>query len=472
MAIPRGDRPLPSEDDESEGSVVSPRAPHWGDGDLDAVIARLHEDDLRAIVGKAAERHQEVARAVRLAAGRSSGDLGQLRAEIDRGLRAGSFLGYYESRRWAAEVQPIVEEIRDAVVSSPSAELVALIERAIGRVVKVILKADDSDGLIGDVARELLDLHAQACDAGAADPIKLASWMVKFRFDDQDFFEADPVRYAKALGEMGLAAVRREVRHRIEAGSGDSFAAKYALERLAVVDGDTDAIVRLLGGDLRSPYQFIRVAEAMLELGRDDDVLAWATRGLAETSGWQLAQLYDLAAGVHTRRGEDGELLRLRKEQHQRMPSSSTYELVRQAAERSGAWEAERPKARSVLAERDLGGLIDVLLSDGEPEAAWQITVDEPEFDPGEHRWMRLAEAREPSAPGDAVDVYLRLANVELETTGKAAYTRAAAILKKAARAAKAARREPEFADHMTVLREAHRRRPTLISTLDKARLP
>jgi len=41
-------------------------------------------------------------------------------------------------------------------------------------VVNVILHADDSDGLIGDVARHLLDLHAEACDAGVADAIKLA----------------------------------------------------------------------------------------------------------------------------------------------------------------------------------------------------------------------------------------------------------------------------------------------------------
>ncbi len=433
------------------------------------LIATLDSDDLRAIVGKAAEHHEEVARAVRLAASRGSGHLGQLRAEIDRGLRPGRFLGYYESRGWAHEVRPIVEEIREAVRSSPSAELVVLIERAIGRMVKVILHADDSDGLIGDVARDLLDLHTEACDAGVADPIKLALWMVKFRFDDQDFFETDPVRYAKALGEIGLAAFRREVLQRREAGTGDSFALKYAEERLAVLDGDTEAIVRLLGGDLTAPYQFIRIAEAMEELGRDDDVLAWATRGIAETSGWQVAQLYDFAAGVYTRRGQVDEVLRLRKEQHQWMASSATYSLLRTAADGCGSWVDERPIARAVLAERDLGGLVDVLLADGEPDAAWQVAVDNPEWDPSEHRWMRLAEAREPSVPGDAFEIYLRLADIELEETGRAAYTRAVAILKKAARAAKAADRKEEFAEHLATLRDRHRRRPTFISILDKA---
>jgi uncharacterized Zn finger protein len=348
---------------------------------------------------------------------------------------------------------------------------VVLIERAIGRVVKVILNADDSDGLIGDVARELLELHAVACDAGVADPVKLAHWMVKFRFDDQDFFEADPVRYAKALGGNGVVAFRREVEQRRKTDAEDSFAIRYARQRLAVLDGDTEAIVRLLGGDLTAPYQFIRVAEAMEELDRDDDVLAWATRGITETSGWQVAQLYDLAVRVLLRRGVHEEVLRLRREEHDRMPSSSTYALLRAAAEIGGEWGAERKRARVVLAEQDLGELVDVLLADGEPNAAWQVSQEHPTWDPGAPRWMRLAEAREPFAQGDALEVYLRLAYVELEATGRASYVRAVAILKKGARAAKAADRQSEFAGHLAALREAHRRRPTFIKILDQAQL-
>lgn len=38
----------------------------------------------------------------------------------------------------------------------------------------------------------------------------------------------------------------------------------------------------------------------------------------------------------------------------------------------------------------------------------------------------RPAESRESSPPGDAIEVYFRLADVELETTGRPAYNRAA----------------------------------------------
>ena len=87
--------------------------------------------------------------------------------------------------------------------------------------------------------------------------------------------------------------------------------------------------MRLLGGDLTTPHQFIGVAEAMRELGLDDDVLAWAKRGIAQTSGWQVAKLYDLACGVHAGRGEPLEVLALRRAQHERMPSSATYRALR-----------------------------------------------------------------------------------------------------------------------------------------------
>lgn len=406
----------------------------------------------------------------RLTAKPASPQLDPLRAAIDSGLRTRRFLGYYESREWAIQAGPVVAAVRSAVATSPSADLVLLIERALGRVVKVILQADDSDGMIGDLARELLDLHARACNAGVADPVKLARWMVRFCFDDQDFFEVDPVRYASALGELGLAAYRREIRQRRQAGD-DSFAAKYATERLAILDGDVDAIVGLLGGDFDRPYDFIRVAEAMEELGRDDDVLHWAERGIVETSGWQVAQLYDLAAAVHDRRGDHQVILQLRHEQHRRMPSATSYGLLRQAAEGVGAWPSEREAARAVLADHDLGGLVDVLLADKEPDAAWEVAIADPDWDAGERRWMRLAEAREATNPGDALKVYLQLADRELETTGRAAYTRATRILKRAVRVAANADRTAEFSDHMQMLRDRHRRRPTLIAMLDKAGL-
>jgi hypothetical protein len=385
---------------------------------------------------------------------------------MDRGLRTRRFLDYHESAGWARAAHPVVAELENAVEASPSRSLVELLQRTVGHVVKVIMHADDSDGLIGDLARELLALHARACDAGVADPVELAAWMARFGFDDQDFFEVDPVRYAGALGEAGLAAYRDAVGARRDGGS---FAVRYARERLAILDRDVDALVRLLGGDLTTAYQFVRVAEAMRELGLDDEALAWAKRGIAQTSGWQVAQLYDLACDVQRR--EPLEVVALRRAQHERMPSSATYRALRAAAEALDAWPLEQDAARATLQRADVRGLVDALLGDGEVELAWSAAAAAPRDALGPDVWLRLAESSEGDRPGDALAVYQRIADGVLERADRRAYRSAARILERARAAAQAAGALDAFAEYLTGLRERYRRRPTLIAILDKANL-
>lgn len=432
------------------------------------LVGRLDDVTVRRLLADAAMRDEETARAVRLAAAGPEERLHVLRAEVDSGLRTRRHLGYWESSEWAAEARPVVAALADAVQAGPSRELVELLQRAVGHVVKVILRADDSNGTIGDLARDLLELHAQACRPGLVDPVKLAKWMVKFCFVDQDFFELDPVRYAPTLGDQGLAVYRREVVART-AGA-DRFVSRYAVERLAILDRDVSALVEMLGGDLTSPYQYQRVAEAMLELDLPDDALRWALDGIGRTSGWQVAKLYDLAADVLTGRADVTGVVRLRREQHERMPSAATYGLLRSAAETAGRWEAMRAESRRVLGVHDPGGLVDVLLADGEPEAAWALaTADPVGWEVGEGRWKRLAEARGVTHPGDAMVVWFRLVDEVLTTADKRSYQAAVRYLKAARKAATRADALVEFEVRVAGLRETHRRRPSLIAMLDKA---
>ncbi|WP_395160709.1 DUF6880 family protein, partial [Ilumatobacter sp.] len=218
------------------------------DNELDVIVDRLDGGEVRRLLLDAAARHGDVARTIRLAGATPTDRLSTLRSELD-GLRTRRHMGYRESMEWADDATIVVDEITATAQSAPSRELLKLVELAIGRVIKVIMHADDSSGAIGEVARQLLEAHEQICDAGVADPKALAKWMVRFGFDDQDFFTVDPVRYAAALGDDGLALLRRAVDDR-PATSDRDFAARYTEERLAVLDGDIDRIVELLGGDL------------------------------------------------------------------------------------------------------------------------------------------------------------------------------------------------------------------------------
>ncbi len=107
---------------------------------------------------------------------------------------------------WARDAGPIIDEISAEAERSPSRELLKLVELAINRVVRTILRADDSAGTIGDLAGQLLEAHEQICNAGVADPKALAKWMVRFAFDDQDFFVV-PRPGMRALRGRGAVSV-------------------------------------------------------------------------------------------------------------------------------------------------------------------------------------------------------------------------------------------------------------------------
>lgn len=404
---------------------------------------------------------------VRLAVARADGDLSALRGAIDRGLRTRGFLDYRESLAWAQNAQPIVAELSDLSAASPSRELVELLERAVGHVVKVMLHADDSAGAIGDLAYELLEAHVRACDAGIADPARLARWMIRFRFKDQDFFDPDPIRYAAALGERGLAAYRKALDELAQ----DTFAAQRARQRLAVLDRDVAAIVETCGGSLTTPWQFLQVAEAMAEIDRPDLVLEWTERGIAETSGHPIGSLYDLACETYTQLDRPLDVLRLRRAHHQRSPTTGTYAALKTAALALDTWEHERDATRAALRDRDTRSYIAALHSDGDDELAWRIAQTASAEELGIDLRLALAKRRQDVAPAEALGALLAIADDILLTTDRRAYARAIRVLKQARTAAQAAECREAFKAHIARLRERHRRRPTFIAMLDKARL-
>lgn len=440
------------------------------EGTVADVVAALDEAAVRQLLVAAAETHPDVERAVRLAVAGPSTRLGLLRSMVDDDLRTRRFLDWREASEWAVEAHLVVSALADEVATQPTRELVELLERALGHVIKVILRADDSNASIGDLAGQLLELHALACDSGTADPLRLAKWMIRFSFDDQDFFNLDPVRYAPALGEPGLAAYRRAVDQRRSAKP-DGFAARHAQERLAVLDSDVARIVDLLAGDQSRPHQFIAVAEAMLELDLEDEALAWARRGIDETSGWQVAKLFEIASSINDRRRDLRAVLDLRREQLTSMPTAAHYALLRRAADRCDCWETERPTARALLAARDTGELVDALLADGDDDAAWATAQAAVDWEPGAGRRLRLAKARESSSPTEAARAYFALVDIVLEKADRRAYQEAVRHLKAARRAADTGGILLFFGAQIERLREQHKRRPTFIGLLDKADL-
>ncbi|WP_199582777.1 hypothetical protein [Blastococcus sp. TF02-09] len=69
-------------------------------------------------------------------------------------------------------------------------EVHAVTRKALTSAIKVIARADDSSGVIGDACRRLLALHPRTAAAASTPPGRLVDWMIAFQFD-VDYFELD-----------------------------------------------------------------------------------------------------------------------------------------------------------------------------------------------------------------------------------------------------------------------------------------
>ena len=118
--------------------------------------------------------------------------------------------------RWSAsnahgqQMHEAVDILESAIPTTDPAEVYAVTHKALSSAIKVIARADDSSGIIGDACRRLLELHPIVAAAAQVPAGNLADWMVRFQFDgDVDYFEIDPVAYAPALASPGWRPIER-----------------------------------------------------------------------------------------------------------------------------------------------------------------------------------------------------------------------------------------------------------------------
>jgi tetratricopeptide (TPR) repeat protein len=390
--------------------------------------------------------------------------------------------------RWSAandhgrQMHDAVEMLRAAAETEDPADVFAVTQKAIASALKVIMRADDSSGIIGDACRALLDLHPEVAARAKPPVAKLVDWMVTFQFDNEcDYFSLDPVAYASALGEKGLASYRAKLAD-LETRLGprpseeerwtvtcraDWFTLDWNSQRLAVLDRDVEAIIRTHARDRKVAQWFLDTAEALAEIGEFDLAINWSRQALDVGPAHQ-----SLKAGEYwcTLLAEHRpvELLAARLEVFRRWPSSSTAaRLYRDAGE---AWPQHRDEVMERLAVSPRDAVLFALLSLGDVQYAWELAHSLSLDD--DRTWSDLVKAYEKVDPLAVLPVLNRLVLRELVETGAQHYQIAARRLKKMRKLAAGSDYAAEVDQFIAELREANRRRPRLQQEFDRAGLP
>lgn len=389
---------------------------------------------------------------------------------------------YSAANAHGRDMHEAVDILEAAIPTTDPTEIYTVAHKALASSLKVIARADDSSGIIGDACRRLLELHPQAAAAARTPVGKLIDWMMKFQFDQEvDYFELDPVAYAPALGEVGMAAYRKrlaEVETRLgpqpsaedrwtSGHSHEWFTLEWNAQRLAVLDHDIDAIIRTHARDRKVAAWFENTAGAFEEIGEIDLAIDWAKQATDFDRGDQARKAADYWCGLL---GEHrpAEALEARLLVFRKWPSSTSAARLYETAGRS--WPDFRDEVVTMLAASPRDAVLFALLALKEPEFAWNLAhslaLD------SDHTWSELVKAYEKVDPLAVLPIHQRLVENELVEAGAQHYRLAARRLAKMRKLADGSDQAAAVAELIAALRETHRRRPRLQQEFDRAGLP
>jgi hypothetical protein len=375
-----------------------------------------------------------------------------------------------------------VDILEAASPGTDPGQVYSVTHKALASAVKVIARADDSSGIIGDACRRLLALHPKAAAQARVPAGRLVDWMITFQFDgDIDYFELDPVAYAPALGENGLAAYRAKLDERRAAlpqqpPQAPSWSVpdrheRWVLEwngrRLAVLDHDIEAIIRTHAEDRKVAAWFQDTAEAFEEIDEIALAIDWARQGMDAGPSHQALQAAEVWCRL-VQQHRPGEFLEARLLTFRRWPSSTTAARLHDAA--GTAWPAHREEVLAALASRPADAVLFALLTLTDARLAWELAhrlhLDD------DRAWHELIKAYEKIDPPAVVPIHTRLVEKDLVQADAQRYRSAARRLAEMRRIATGARDAAEVDTFIKELRETHRHRPRLQQEFDRAGLP
>jgi hypothetical protein len=374
-----------------------------------------------------------------------------------------------------------VEILQHAAETEDPAVVFAVTQKAIASALKVIMRADDSSGIIGDACRALLDLHPKVAARAKPPVAKLVDWMMAFQFDNAwDYFHVDPVAYAPALGEKGMSSYRAklaDVEARLgprpseeerwtAAHSHDWFTFDWNAQRLAVLDADIEGD-HPHARDRKVAAWLHDTAEALAEIGEFDLAIEWSRQALDVGPGHRSLKAGEYWCALLAEH-RPAELLEARLDVFRRWPSSSTATRLHLYAGKD--WPQYSDEVMQRLADSPRDAVLFALLSLKDVELAWELAHTLALDD--DRTWSDLVKAYEKVDPVAVLPVLNRLVLSELVETGAQHYQIAARRLKKMRKLAAGSEHEAEVDWFVAELREANRHRPRLQQEFDRAGLP
>lgn len=450
---------------------------------------------LIALLLQAAERdercYKALLRKAELAFGRTD-IYKSLHKLISQTTYVGGFIDWSEVDDFVADLEALIDSLRELLTPEHGMMLAELLEYAIERLERAIRHVDDSNGSVGGVIYTLVAMHLEACTLAPPEPVALAERL--FQLTTAPWVEAcgfNLLDYQNLLGYSGLQRFRElaeaewaKVPLKHEQGVIDfsDYRITRVMETLAEISGNVEELVAIKARDLSHAYHYLKIAEILAEAGQYEQALAWAEKGLAAFPEKTDNRLRDFLVDAYLLRKRNDEALQLTWIQFAERCSLEAYKKLYRVAETLDIWPAQRERALAHLAE--------VMVQRTKITHAWQKQAPEPDYslrveialweqdlDAGwtavnagtcDKQWLiALAEQLALSRASDAVTLYQRVIPSLIEQTNNSAYSEAVGLIRKVAKLMHTQSEQQEFKLYVLTLRTRYKAKRNFVKLLD-----
>ncbi|CAE6710943.1 SWIM zinc finger family protein [Paraburkholderia nemoris] len=460
-------------------------------------VAALNKESLQELLLEAVARDMTLRDKLLFAArAATANDLPGMKAAVRQATRISRPLDWRESGAYGDGLMSLADMLRQHLAGPNAAQVVELAELAIAGAEKRLEQIDDSGGDVMPAIMELASVHLAACQQTRPDAVKLAERLFRYQTEGvwDTFYDVLPA-YTEPLGDTGLRRYRELVVNGWDAlpslAPSNEFRRSFdtlrmrlerAMERLAELDGDVDALIRIRSKDLSSPYRFLLVAELCAKHGRLDEGLTWAERGLRESGNNTDVRLLDFCIAEYLRRKDFEKVDSFAWRRFESRPVAEAFTALMDVAKATGRydltreralkhmWELVRTEEAPTKAKRShwqtpsRTELVRVFLAEHEREAAWEAFCGGPV---AVNMWATVAAVRAKTHPHDAIALYHRLLPISAENgTRNARYDEAAGIVRAIGRLRAELSEHALFTIELDEIRKAYRAKRNFIKTL------
>jgi uncharacterized Zn finger protein len=423
----------------------------------------------------------DLRRRFELRAAAEHGDAATIRRAVRELIQVTGYLEYDQAWDYAHRVGKAADAIGSLIEAGGAAQAIGITREAIALLTEAYESVDDSSGMIGDCAHQLLDMHLSACQGAPPDPISLASYLTGLVLNDGYGLAPDLAGYTDLLGDTGTAWMRQRITEAFGQHPHD-YRARTLMEAIVKAEGNVDALISIYASDLDDRGTgHLRIIRELDEAGRHDEALSWAERGLRE-AGRPDNQLVDYLADRYAADDRGDKVLALRRSRFEAERILANYQSLRRAATESGTWSADRAKALAQLREDASSAppqgyfswawagpvLVDALIDDGDLDQAWTaVTTGAAKSTVTHAQRLRLADELAPTRPADALPVYLAAIEPLRSQTGDKTYQQMARLLVSARGCHETLGTTAAFRRYLTLLRMDQKRKRNLTKILD-----